>query len=91
MKAEAIYQYQCVGCELWHDSLDGADECCTDKMQTRTICSVCKEELSAWDRKNDHLERCSSEDEVVTDNFGLPLITKDELEAAGQQRLQGIY
>ncbi len=78
--------YVCSLCGDDHESFYRAQECCVPEVETAYKCDICKDTFDSMAAIDDHLF-ADHQDEEVIDAFGLQVMSKAELEAAGQVRL----
>lgn len=84
MGENIISKYECPACENQYTSLDSAYECCPP--EEVFVCVHCQESFPYRSEAEEHIESDHPE-EIEVNEFGLPIVSQYELEAAGQERL----
>jgi hypothetical protein len=78
-----ILQYECKACGEFHETEDYAAECSCHGIIEWFRCPVCDDHF----RRREECEECISSHDEAPSSIDAPVVTAEELEAAGQQRL----
>ncbi|MBX3288334.1 MAG: hypothetical protein KF855_03220 [Acidobacteria bacterium] len=87
MNENILEQYICPVCELPYDYEEDARGCCEPpEPSVIYVCRICNDEFGDLSQADEHVA-FDHPPETLVNEFGLPIVPQEELEAAGQERL----